>query len=204
MSSPSSVPRFPFLFLLLQIITLSLLPHHPHTAEDSSSSSRHPFFPSPSPSFFLLIIKSSPIFLLSSPSHPFSSAFPSLPPFSFPPHLLLLFIQRQYLPPPPPPLPLLFLFLCLAFPSPPQPCSEIKDYRQTSHYFQWWQPYITETAPERERGYQTVGRRKKGVGGSRLKQNEAEDKLKTSNSHFLLFPFSLLSALLSLSQTVWN
>lgn len=31
------------------------------------------------------------------------------------------------------------------------------------------------------------------VGGSGLEQNEAQDKLKTSNSHFVRFPFSALS-----------
>lgn len=40
--------------------------------------------------------------------------------------------------------------------SPLQPCGEIKDYRQTSHYFCWWRPYITETAPESERHRQRM------------------------------------------------
>ncbi len=198
----------------------------------SSSSYRRSFFflfsplpPPPSslplPSFYQIL----PIFIT-----PFSSSFPSLPsPYPSSSTSSSRDSRRWYLPPPPltqcprvSPLPLssffsssLLLFLLLS--PPPRPCSEIKDYRQTSHYFQWWQPYITETAPERGgmRGIDSKKERERERGG--WIKNETQwsrgwaESISLSLSLFSPFSsvslFALLCSLslsLSLNQSVWN
>lgn len=68
-----------------------------------------------------------------------------------------------------------------------RPCSEIKDYRQTSHYFHWWQPYITATAPKRG------GERKRDRGWVGLDWNRMKSGISWKPLSLFFYLFSLPS-----------